>query len=251
MKVQRIHRIEAYVRQKGAASIKELCAEFYVSKNTIRRDLKHLLETGDFEKVYGGIALKEDTLISFENRQVSQQSQKKLISKKAASLIDDGDLIFVDSGTTTKYLIDYVPKEYQLTVVTNNLDVINVCSERENIELIIVGSKFKSATRSFIEFNNHDIIKDLNIRKAFMAATGISIQNGLTNSDMLETMIKKSICQKSDLIYLLADESKFDRSTLITYSPLNHLDALVSGGEVPKKYKTYLKENDIDLHLAY
>lgn len=251
MKIQRIHRIEDYVRQKGAASIKELCSEFDVSKNTVRRDLKHLLDTGDFEKVYGGIAIKEHSLISFENRQVAQQSQKKMVAKKAASLIDEGDLIFVDSGTTTKYLIDYVPKDYHLTVVTNNLDVINVCAEREHIELIIVGSKFKSATRSFIEFQNHDIIKDLNIKKAFMAATGISIQNGLTNSDMLETTVKKSICEKSDLIYLLADDSKFDRATLITYAPLNALDGLISGGKVSSEYKQFFKENNINLYLAY
>lgn len=251
MKVQRIHEIESYVKRQGAASLNELCEAFDVSKNTIRRDTNYLIKKGLFEKVYGGVVLKEDNLVSFENRQIKNQEEKRLIGKEAAKLIEEDDLIYVDSGTTTKYLMEFVPPDMSFTVVTNNLDVINTAAQLENIQLLVVGSKYKRKTRSFIEMQNHQILQNFNINKAFMAATGLTLQNGLTNSDMLETQIKKVICEKASQIYVMVDASKFGNSTLLTYAQLDEIDAIISGGAISKEYLSYFKQQNIDLHTAY
>ncbi|MBP1041199.1 DeoR/GlpR transcriptional regulator [Vagococcus sp. BWB3-3] len=251
MKVQRIHEIESYVKRQGAASLNELCEAFDVSKNTIRRDTNYLIKKGLFEKVYGGVVLKEDNLVSFENRQIKNQEEKRLIGKEAAKLIEEDDLIYVDSGTTTKYLMEFVPPDMSFTVVTNNLDVINTAAQLENIQLLVVGSKYKRKTRSFIEMQNHQILQNFNINKAFMAATGLTLQNGLTNSDMLETQIKKVICEKASQIYVMVDASKFGHSTLLTYAQLDEIDAIISGGAISKEYLSYFKQQNIDLHTAY
>lgn len=251
MKVQRIHEIEVYVKRHGAASLNELCEAFDVSKNTIRRDTNYLIKKGLVEKVYGGVVLKEDNLVSFENRQIKNQEEKRLIGKEAAKLIEEDDLIYVDSGTTTKYLMEFVPPDLRFTVVTNNLDVINSAAQLDNIQLLVVGSKYKRKTRSFIEMQNQQILQNFNINKAFMATTGLTLQNGLTNSDMLETQIKKVICAKASHIYVMADTSKFGHSTLLTYAQLDEIDAIISGGSIGKEYRDYFKQQNIDLHTAY
>ncbi|WP_314063907.1 DeoR/GlpR family DNA-binding transcription regulator [uncultured Vagococcus sp.] len=251
MKVQRIHEIESYVKRHGAASLNELCEVFEVSKNTIRRDTNYLIKKGLVEKVYGGVVLKEDNLVSFENRQIKHQEEKRLIGKEAAKLIEEDDLIYVDSGTTTKYLMEFVPPDMSFTVVTNNLDVINSAAQLEHVQLLVVGSKYKRKTRSFIEMQNHQILPNFNINKAFMATTGLTLQNGLTNSDMLETQIKKAICEKAAHIYVMADTSKFGHSTLLTYAKLDEVDGIISGGTLGKEYLDYFHQHNIVLHKAY
>ncbi|MDF0480062.1 DeoR/GlpR family DNA-binding transcription regulator [Vagococcus sp. PNs007] len=251
MKIQRIHEIEEYLKIKETATLDELCQAFNVSKNTIRRDTKYLIDKGILEKVYGGVILKNNSLVSFEHREVTKLNEKTLIAKKSAEFIEPNDYIYIDSGTTTMNILDYIDQTLPLTVITNNLDVINFAVELENVQLITIGNKYKKETRSFLELNNSDILKSLNVNKAFMASTGVSLKSGLTNSDILETRIKKAVSDKAETLFLLADDSKFDHATLSTYADLKEVDHIISGGELPSKYIEYFSQNKINLELVY
>jgi DeoR family myo-inositol catabolism operon transcriptional repressor len=124
MKAKRIDLIKEYILENEHVSLKELEDTFNVSMNTIRRDIAQLLEDPRFEKVYGGISVKKNQLISFENRNTENQEVKQAIAETAAQFIQNGDLIYIDSGTTTKYILDYLDKDIQITIITNSLDVI-------------------------------------------------------------------------------------------------------------------------------
>ena len=144
-------------------------------------------------------------------------------------------------------MLPYVDNELSFTLLTNSLDVINAASTMPNVRLIIIGNTFKRKTRSFIGIDNETLIQHYNINKAFMAATGISLTNGLTNSDIMEYRIKKLISDKSKELILLADDSKFDHSTLLTYSPLKDVNTLITNKNVPQDYIDFFKENNITL----
>ncbi|MGX7263334.1 DeoR/GlpR family DNA-binding transcription regulator [Enterococcus crotali] len=247
MKLQRIQQIENHIQQQGSISLDELCRVFNVSKNTIRRDINVLEKRGTLKKVYGGVVYVENNLVSFENRNIHNQKEKEAIGARAALLIEENDLIYIDSGTTTSQILNTVDPELPFTLLTNNLDIINLAAEMKNVQLILIGNSYKRKTRSFVGIEDEAVVTRYNINKAFMAATGVSITSGLTNSDLMEYRIKKMIVQRAKDIYLLADSSKFDHSTLLTYSPLESIKGIVTTRELPQTYVDFCDLHAIEL----
>ncbi|MBT2574949.1 DeoR/GlpR transcriptional regulator [Bacillus sp. ISL-51] len=251
MKLMRIQEMEEYILKNGAASLDELCEVFNVSKNTVRRDINKLAEKGVIKKVYGGVTSAEKSvLVPYENRTIQNQDEKIKIAHYASRFIEDHDLVFIDSGTTTKSILETLDPNKNVTVLTNSLDIINSASSLKNINLIIIGNNYKRKTRSFVGIDDPNTLNKYNINKAFMSATGTTITHGLTNSDLLEYEVKKKISEKANEVYLLADHSKFGKSTLLTYAPFERLHCIVTSQPLDEEYTKYCKEHQIDIHLA-
>lgn len=132
-------------------------------------------------------------------------------------------MIFIDSGTTTSCLAAALPTDKEITIITNSLDVINFASEMDNVKLIVIGSTFKSSTKSFVGVENWGFFEKYNITKAFMAATALSTTHGVMNSDILEYEIKRHMMEKATEKFLLVDHTKVDKSALLTYGELAEL----------------------------
>ncbi|WP_332237724.1 DeoR/GlpR family DNA-binding transcription regulator [Sporolactobacillus sp. KGMB 08714] len=248
MKTKRLQDIENYIISHEIVSLDELCKKFNVSKNTIRRDINTILGTGTIKKVYGGVTVADPVLIPFSKRDTSNQAEKIAISKCAAQFIKEDDIVFIDSGTTTRYIVDFIPATLSATIVTNNLDVINSAASLPNIRIVIVGNVYKRETNSFISLDNQNTFDKFNIDKAFMATTGLSLTHGLTNSDFLEFPIKKEIVAKSNKLFVLVDHSKFDHYTLLTYLNLDRIDVLITDEKLKNEYEIYCKEHEIKVY---
>ncbi|WP_099352552.1 DeoR/GlpR family DNA-binding transcription regulator [Fredinandcohnia onubensis] len=252
IKDKRINKIEEYIIKHKSVSLDELMEVFKVSKNTIRRDVQELVEKGDFKKVYGGVAINEDKrakLESFNDRQIRNQKEKENIGRTAADFVKNGDIIFIDSGTTTIEMIDYI-KEKELTVITNSLDFIVRAIPFENLNVITAGGVLERRTNSFGFLKYLDILNAYNINKAFMASTGVSLSNGVTNASPLETELKTSIINRSSEVFLLVDHDKFDRYGLMTYCQLEKIDYLVTDRLPNETYQEYTKKNNIQIVVA-
>ncbi|MCJ2146347.1 DeoR/GlpR family DNA-binding transcription regulator [Bacillus paralicheniformis] len=251
MKLMRIKEMEEYILTNGTVSLDELCQVFNVSKNTVRRDINKLTEKGVIKKVYGGVtAIEKTALIPFENRTIQNKDAKMKIAHYASRFIEDHDLIFIDSGTTTQSILETLDPNKNVTVLTNSLDIINAAAAMQNINLIIIGSNYKRKTQSFVGMDDPGTLDKYNINKAFMSATGATLTHGLTNSDLLEYEIKKKISEKAKQVYLLADHSKFGKSTLLTYAPFDRLHAIVTSQALDEEYHEYCKDRNIEIHLA-
>lgn len=249
MKLNRIHQIEEYIYQNETVTLDELCEKFNVSKNTIRRDINELSDKGVLKKVYGGVVANTTTLKNFESRTIKNQEEKRNISLFAGDFIEPNDIVFIDSGTTTKFMLTNLDPEISFTLLTNNLDIINAAAEFPNVQIILIGNTYKRATRSFINVAEEGTLINFNINKAFMATTGLAFRSGLSNSDRLEWEIKKQIVKRSQTVYLLADNSKFDTAALYTYASLDELDTVISNRPIPEEYQAYFIEHNIDLYL--
>jgi DeoR family transcriptional regulator, myo-inositol catabolism operon repressor len=253
IKDKRINKIEEYIKEHKSVSLDELMEVFKVSKNTIRRDVQELVERDEFKKVYGGVAVKDEDqtakLEPFQDRQVRHQKEKKIIAKAAAQFINDGDIIFIDSGTTTIELIEYL-KEKNVTVLTNNLDFILRALPFENLSIISTGGLLERKTNSFGSIKYIDFLNAYNIKKAFMASTGVSLTNGVTNASPLESELKTAVVNRSIESYLLIDHNKFDKYGLMTYCTLDNIDYLITDQMPSQTYKEYIEANDIKLVLA-
>jgi DeoR family myo-inositol catabolism operon transcriptional repressor len=236
-----------------AVTLDTLCEVFNVSKNTIRRDLNILTEKGTISKTYGGVianTANNSLFVSFEERNIKNKMEKEFIGKKAASYVKENDIIFIDSGTTTYQMIEHIKNINNLTVITNNLSALNTMFNYPNINVIAIGGNLIRKTSSFAGIESAAIVKNYNISKCFMAATGVSIVSGLTNSTMPEYELKRSVIQKSNEIFLLADRSKFGISSLLTYCPLEDVDYIISDTNPSREYQEFIKKHNINFVLA-
>ena len=253
MKVERIHQIHELLKERKRISLDELCEIFSISKNTIRRDVAELEEMGVIQKVYGGIVLKETNITAlepFSTRELRNIDAKKKIAETAAALVNDNEVIYIDSGTTTMHLLPHFAQKQFLTVVTASIYVLDLAANHSNLNVIATGGSLLAPVKAFVGSNVLDCIRNYNFSKIFLASTGISIEHGATNASPLECEIKRELMKKSCPKFLLVDHSKFDVASLMTYSDLKNINCIVTNSQPEDKFLDFFKRNNIRLILT-
>ena len=251
MRAKRIDAINEYVKEKQSVSLQQLCEEFHVSLNTIRRDIAVLIEQGEIEKVYGGVVSKSNSkshsssVQPFYERNIVNTGAKENIAKAAADFVEDNDTIFLDSGTTTIQMVKYLEKYNNLTVVTYCIPIIAELYKLPDIRVISLPGYLLRATCSLVGEAACDFLNGLNINKAFMASTGVTSDFNVTNATFEECGIKKTALKQSRKHYLLVDSSKFGQSGIMSYARLNQFDAVISNAGIPDTTLKYINENNI------
>lgn len=248
MKLGRLTEIEQYIITNQTVSLDRLCEVFGISKNTVRRDIGDLVKRGTVKKVYGGVTAVKNSLVPFEQRNIKNKSEKDAIARAAANYVQDGDIIYVDSGTTVPNMINYVQNRH-ITVLTESLNAALNALPYENINVIMLGGSLIRNTNS-LSLMNPSILKNYNINKAFMASTGISIENGATNSSPMEFEIKKEVAGKSSNVYLLVDHTKFGAASLLTYCSLESVSGIITDRTPPKPYLEFMRNHNIQLKVT-
>ena len=237
MRTKRIDEIELYIREKKSVSLDTLCEVFNVSKNTVRRDIATLEQSGKIKKVYGGVTIADTpaskTLLPFSKRHQSFMKEKRLISQLAASHVCDN-------------IIDFIA-EKECTILTNSLQVSLKAIPYENLNVISLPGFLKRETLSFVDGNIAEYLKAYNITKAFMSCTGISIQNGLSNASSEEYLVKKSVIENSTIRFALADHSKFGDFSLMTFCPFKDIDHILTDQLPSEEFCDFAKMHSINI----
>ena len=251
MKADRILEMERYILQQGAATMDELRLHFDISMNTVRRDVAELLTRGTVEKVYGGVCARknEQTLTPYEVRRRGSEGAKAAICRRAAELVHDGDIIFIDSGTTTLHIIDYLANKRDVTIITNNLEAIVRALPLENITIIALPGQVRRKTHSLTGDDAVHYLRRFNITTAFMAATGLS-SHGVTNSSPMEYEIKKCAVQAAEKTALLISQSKFGATGLMTYAQPGDFDMIVTDSLPSPEEQQRVKDSGVLLIAA-
>jgi len=260
MRVKRIEAVEAYIKQNGAVSLQQLCKEFEVSINTIRRDLDTLVQKGRVKKVYGGVvALGEQTddaepqareLMDFQVRNSECMTEKKRIARKAASFVNHGDTIFLDSGSTTLQMVPYLAEKKNLTVITYSVPALAELVQYPQIRTVGLPGVVLGRTASLVGHSTCQALQQFNCAKAFMGCTGLSLTRQLTNATFEEFEVKQVALQQSRIRYLLADHEKFDHAALMTYGEMHQMDCVITDQLPAADYQSYLKEHGVKLVLS-
>lgn len=247
MKEERIYDMKEYIKHNKYVSIDNLSTTFGVSLNTVRRDLKTITLDNHFNKVHGGVEYAIDIILPFEDRNRYLVEEKYHIAKLASEEIQHNDIIFIDAGTTTQYIPEFLDLQLTLTVITNSLEIITRLIKFPNIKIIVLGEVFNRKTNSFVSIDPNTIIERYNIQKAFLAATAVSIESGVSNSDNNEYFMKKYITEKANTKFLLVSRDKFDQTSLVTYAQLNQMDVVITNDLPSQRYTTYFKDHNIRL----
>lgn len=229
--------------QQTIVTIPEFTACFKVSVETVRRDLAALSKQGHIQKVYGGAKLRDVCRgePSMETRLVQHLREKEAIGRKCSEYVNDGDCIFIDSGSTTFHIARHLTAKRNLTVITNSLPVIQELTDCD-CELIIIGGRIRRQERSIVSDDYLFQFSQLNIQKSFLCASGISLETGVSDFNMQEAVTRKRIIERSKQIFVAADSSKFEKDVTITILPLSQVDYIVSDSAVPRSFSHPLKK---------
>ena len=201
------------------------------SESTIRRDLNYLDKAGLLKKVHGGATSLNSKLINttefeVEVRQGINKEEKIAIAKYAASLIKNDDLIYIDSGTTTELMIDFIEAK-GATFVTNGIGHAKKLIHK-NLTTYILGGELKLTTEAIIGIEAINSLRKYNFTKGFFGANGIDIERGFTKPDIREAMVKEEALKKSKLSFVLADNSKFNKVSSITFGEISNTSIITT-----------------------
>ena len=231
------------VNARKSVTLGELCALLDTSESTVRRDLTALAEKGLLLKVHGGAISVTDSFSVIEHN-VEEKSllcveEKSAIARFAASLIDDGDFVFIDAGTTTAKMIDYIPPK-NVTFVTNAFIHAKKLAQK-GFRVFLPAGEIKLTTEAIVGAECVNSLSRYNFTKSFLGANGISLSSGISTPDSTEASVKTAVIANSRQVYILADHSKFDQMTSVTFSPLNKVRIITD--RLPDK--KYLSETNI------
>lgn len=208
------------------------------SESTVRRDLDELESERKLHRVHGGAELPHSLQEEFTNQQKSIKNiqEKMQVARKAASLISNDDVIFVDAGTTNELLLGYLNQD-NLTVLTNSIHHAAKLVDK-NIQTIIIGGHVKKSTDASIGAVAYEQIKQLNFDKAFLGINGID-EEFLTTPDMEEAVIKKTVIKNARKSYIVTDSSKIGRVSFAKVDKIENATIITnqSSGALMKKIK--------------
>lgn len=249
---KRREKIFELIKEDGSAKVIDLAKIFKVTEVTIRQDLEKLATDGWVIKEHGGAFLKniEDQVQSFSLSHRSNIEKKQLIAKEAIKFIQNGDSIILDSGSTATEIAKLLKGFSDITVITNALNIAVILGANPGIELIVTGGEFKPPTLSLTGQKAADFFKGLNVRKLFLATSGISLKAGLTYPSISDLVVKKAMIDAADITYLIADSSKIGKSDFASLGALSLIDYILTDNGIEERYKQIFKDNDIELIVA-
>lgn len=233
------------VNKQHSVRLGELCELLDTSESTVRRDLSVLAEKGLLTKVHGGAIAISETFspveFNMEEKSGLNIEEKTAIAKYAASLLEDGDFVFVDAGTTTEKMIDFLP-ERRATFVTNGLFHAKKLAQR-GFRVFVLAGELKFSTEAVVGTECVLALRNYNFTKSFIGVNGISISCGLTTPDPAEASVKSAVISNSRTAYVLADNSKFDCIASVTFSSLDKV-VIITDKVKDRRYleKTTIKE---------
>ena len=240
MKDQRRASIEDYVMTRQTATMKELQSEFKVSMNTIRADIEALVNSGNLVKIYGGVR-KNYEGSAYSDREMDNIKIKTLIAKKAAELIESGDSVYLDYGTTTVAIPDYLHDKSDITIITPNMELFIRCRNMSNINLIVLPGEYNARINGVVSDNTITDLNNYNIGKAFMATCGITPEGNICVSKYIQKKIKETVISLSDKKYLLMESNKFYFTRPLMYANISDIDAVITDNLIDSRSENLCK----------
>jgi DeoR/GlpR family transcriptional regulator of sugar metabolism len=256
MQSDRRTKIIEIVQESGSRSVTDLVDLFGVSEMTIRRDLRDLDREGQLRRVHGGAVsnLGRSYEPPYAVRSTRNDVKKRAIGALAAGLVQDGDSLALDVGTTTLEIAQALQGKRNLTIITASLPVANEIvsnlSLTSDVRLILTGGIVRSDELSMIGDIAARSYCDFHVDKAFIGVGGISLEDGLTEYNLEDAMVKKPLLRNAQQRIVVADSSKFGRTTFTSIAPLDMVHTIITDSDVRRDMVESLQRLGIEVLIA-
>ena len=245
---ERRSKILQIAEHSGFVSLQQLVNEVGASESTIRRDLEHLDRQGHLHRTRGGAAYAGDSITDFDVRLNRASTQKQLIAERTASLIQSGETVLLDGGTTTLEVAKRLTGK-TLQVVTNSLPIASLMMNQAGVELIFVGGYVYPKTGVALGDQAVAALKNINVSRLVMSTGGVT-EEGLFNSNALLVETERQMIEAAQHVTLVADNTKFGQRALSYLCPLTVVNQIVTDDELSSDWRESLTDKGIELELV-
>lgn len=233
------------LRSGGTVTVTNLTAELDVSAATVRRDLVRLEEEGRLSRVHGGAVIEEDDQ-PFVDAAGIRVAEKDAIAAHAATMIEDGQSVLLDIGTTT-YRLARQLRGRRLTVITSNLVVYEELAGEESIELVLLGGMVVRESRSLTGFLTEDSLRQLQADWLFLGTSGIRSGGQVMDTTVMDVPARRAMIAVSDKVVLLADKSKFPGTGMVKVCGPEDLDVVVTNAPLGSEIRLTLEDAGVSV----
>ncbi|KZL88984.1 DeoR/GlpR family DNA-binding transcription regulator [Clostridium magnum] len=253
----RLNQLVNIVKENKKVTVKELSKILKVSEMTIRRDL-NLLQSNDIvNRSYGKATYIANTANDSSNdnyeldyEQNIMNEEKERIGKYAASLIEPGDVLIIDGGSTTDKLAKHLPEDSEITVLCYTYNILSHLIKKDNMNLIFSGGYYHRRDQMFESLQGINLIENIRATKMFVSTSGIHHKLGLTCSQSFEVPTKRTALQSSQTKILVADSSKFSKVRTAYFAQLNEINEIVTDTGLSSEWKDIIESMNIRLHIV-
>lgn len=230
------------VERDGSASVRELMELLDTSESTIRRDISELDRKGLLIRVHGGAVAKNGPVITADatvaERSALMLEEKRRIARYAAGLIVNEDVVFLDAGTTTGLMLDYLPMQGEHVVYVTDAPQLAIRLSELNQEVYLPGGLMKKETEIVVGADTCRYLGGFHFTKAFFGVNGVRPKEGFTTPERAEALVKETVFRHSRERYVLADSSKFEVISSVTFGDWESARILTDAG-VGSVYRAY------------
>jgi DeoR/GlpR family transcriptional regulator of sugar metabolism len=252
MAEERRTQILQIVRAEGRARVNELASRFSSSAVTIRNDLNELHQRGLVLRSHGGAVLPDTILREspVHERLKTHAEQKRRIGAIAATLINDGETIILDSGTTTLEIARQIKNKQGLQVITNGVNIAAELLDARDVQTFIVGGTLRVDSASIVGRSTEEMFEQFSADKLFLSGAGCDPDFGVSGANLEETMVNRAMVRIAREIILVADASKFSKRSMVRIAPFSEIDTVISDTGLREEMQEKVRGLGCNLILA-
>jgi len=249
---KRLEMIRHQLVEKGEVLIDEMVKRFGVSLMTVHRDLDILAKTGEIIKTHGGAtAAKRLTFeFSFRNQISNYQEQKEAIARKAVDIVKSGDVVMLDTGTTTLEIAKQLKNKKNITVITTSLAIVSELQFIDYIEVVLLGGSLRSGSPDLHGPLAEENIEQFRTHIAFIGADGIDLNGNTFTNDLRIANLSRRMAKNANRVIVVSDSSKFGRKSMCKVLSSDEYDLIITDSDVNKTIRNRFKAHKNKLEIA-
>lgn len=246
MSAQRLQAILELARSEGILLVDNLVDRFDVTPQTIRKDLNQLCEEGELLRTHGGARIATNIEnMAYEARRVMAGDEKNAIGRALAIKIPNGSSLFMNIGTTTEACAKALLSHRDLMVITNNINVATILHPSDANKVIIASGEVRSSDGGIVGVSAVDFIRQFKVDYAVIGASALDNDGGIFDFDYREVKVAQAIIDNAQHVILVADSTKYDRSSPVRIGHLSQIDYLITDTCPSNEYRELLAECNV------
>lgn len=249
---ERRQHILAVIHRQGRALVGELSQTLGISQITIRKDLDHLQGKGLIQRTHGGaLRLQSGALFdpTLQEKQKQHSREKNRIAGAAAKMVQEGQCVMLDSGTTTTAIAHALKHFNKLTVITNAMNIAADLAGTD-FEVILVGGTLRKNSFSLVGPLAEDVLREMHADILFLGVDGFDLEIGLTTPNFLESRVNRAMVKASEKVVAVCDSTKFNRRSLSRIVPVSAIHSVITDADLPSEIADGLRNQNLEVILV-
>ncbi|WP_088188447.1 DeoR/GlpR family DNA-binding transcription regulator [Desulfosporosinus sp. FKA] len=247
--IERRDLIMQYLERHESATVEELAKHLNVTPMTIRRDLNHLEDTNIITRTFGGAVLKSRLAaeVPYKHKSISHKKEKERIAEYAVFLVQDGQIVFLDSGTTTMEIVKRLTIKKDLTVVTNDVMIAAYLANHSDFKILCTGGYVQNRTGTCMGSKSTEFLQGINGDICFVGANAIDLEKGVCTPTLEKADVKRQMLKSAATRVLVVDSSKFNKRSFSKVCDLDDLDIIVTDINLDEETVTKIKDFNLEI----